>query len=458
MVLPTSSAEGAWAPQPFPTGQDLYGVYFVDVNTGYAVGDVGTVVKTVNAGNLWTLAASAGAATLRDVYFIDTVRGWAVGDNGIYMTIDGAASWSGPIHTGIGFNTVTFTTNTTGFAGSQNGGLYWTTDGGITWPVNTATFDGTPVISIEFVDTNNGFLVTRGKAIYSTNDGGTTWNPRTPIGPPVNIGNALDAFWLDTLHGWVAGDGSQELAYTTDGGASWTGVPVLGGGVDFTAIHFTDTLNGWAVLDNGAVMYTTDGGVSWNDPVPPYNAGDALWDIFITPDGKVYAVGTPDSISADTPATPVLTIIKQAWEIGGSTPLLSPTGVPAGGKIVFLIYVKNISSTAVVDPSIIDNLNSAAFGYVADSIYTNGGPPLADGATDLEIFNATDPATGIAQSDAIGGPPPDDFASACTDTGPCPGVATNTITIGKTATNPNNPWGIFAANSTIAFRFTVTIK
>lgn len=451
-VLSASSAEGAWSPQPFPTGETLYGVYFVDINTGYAVGNLGTVIKTVNGGNLWTLAASAGGATLRDVYFIDTVRGWTVGDNGIYMTIDGAGSWSGPINTGIAFNTVKFTTNTTGFAGSQNGNLYRTTDGGATWPVHAAIFDGNPIVSIEFVDTSNGFLVTSSPAAYATTDGGNTWTPLAPISAPINIGNALDSSWVDTQHGWVVGDGSQEVAYTTDGGASWTGLNLVTGGTDFTAIHFTDTLNGWAVLDNGEIMSTTDGGLNW--VTEPTALGGVLYDVFVAPGGYVYAVGEPDTITANSPVLLTISIIKQAWEVGGSAPLASTANVPTGGRIIFLLYVKNIGSIAVGDIAFIDNLNSTAFGYVPDSIYMNGAP-LADTATDLEIFNATDPATGASQTDIIGGP--DDSASACTGGGPCPGATTDTITFGAASSNPNN-FMIIQANSTIAFRFVVTIK
>jgi hypothetical protein len=364
------------------------------------------------------------------------------------MTTDGAASWPSLSHAGIGFDSVTFTPNgLTGFAGGQNGNLYWTNDGGATWPAHPAAFGGNPIVSIEFVDNSNGFLVTNVGDSFSTSDGGTTWNPLAAIGMP-GIGTALDASWVDTLHGWIVGDGPWEGVYTTDGGATWNSMEA-GGSVDFNAVHFTDQLNGWVVQDNGDILTTVDGGVNWTLET---NAGGILYDVFVAPGGSVYTVGVPDNIAKNTLL--VLNIVKQAWEIGGTAPLASTANVPTGGRILFLLYVKNLSSMAVADTTIIDYLDSTAFGYVPNSIYTNSGA-LADTATDLEIFNATDPATGTNLSDSIGGP--DDLASACTGAGPCPGAAADTITFGTTTINPNNVM-IILGNSTVAFRFMVTIK
>ncbi len=52
--------------------------------------------------------------------------------------------------------------------------------------------------------------------------------------------------------------------------ATWTEVNPLIPRVDYLGIHFRDTLNGWAVGAQGAVIYSTDGGNKWrtaNSPV-----------------------------------------------------------------------------------------------------------------------------------------------------------------------------------------------
>jgi uncharacterized protein (TIGR03437 family) len=66
---------------------------FLD-SRGWIVGDNGTILKTINGGDTWTLQASGTTVNLRDVYFLDEQRGWAVGDGGVILaTTDGGSTW-----------------------------------------------------------------------------------------------------------------------------------------------------------------------------------------------------------------------------------------------------------------------------------------------------------------------------------------------------------------------------
>ncbi len=442
----------AWTPQTIPTTETLYAVYFVDANNGYAVGAAGTVIKTIDGGSTWTTAASAGAANLNAVYFIDANNGWVAGVDGIYRTINGATSWV--LQTAaIQFEFIVFTPDgSTGFAGANNGTLYWSIDGGSTWNLHPATFDGTPIVSIEFIDNNTGFLVTQGGDVYNTIDGGASWTALNSV--PPQMGDIRDSSWVDSLHGWVIGGGARELAYTTDGGNNWT----LGPNVvsfDYNAVHFTTTLNGYLVDDSGNIRQTTDGGLTW---VIVGNAGGELFDIFIAPGGEIYVVGDPDAIFTETPP---ITLIKQVWELGGTAPLVSPLTSPIGARLVFLIYVKNDTSSAINNVTFVDNLDNTTFSYVVGSLYMSS-TPLADTATDLQIFNAAKPpsqgGTGISQTDDLGVV---DYSAACTGPGPgpghCPGGVTNLLTFGATTNNTNQSLDL-PANSTVAFRFEVIIQ
>ena len=51
------SAQWEWV-NPKPQGNGLRGVYFVNSITGYAVGNAGTIVKTVDGGNTWNILSS----------------------------------------------------------------------------------------------------------------------------------------------------------------------------------------------------------------------------------------------------------------------------------------------------------------------------------------------------------------------------------------------------------------
>jgi Photosynthesis system II assembly factor YCF48 len=70
-----------------------------------------------------------------------------------------------------------------------------------------------------------------------------------------------DMFFLDTLHGWAAGNGAVNY-YTVDGGLHWTAVTAPGNS-NMSSIFFTDVLNGWSVDLNGQVFHSTNGGQSW---------------------------------------------------------------------------------------------------------------------------------------------------------------------------------------------------
>jgi photosystem II stability/assembly factor-like uncharacterized protein len=59
----------------------LYSVYFTDLNTGYAVGNVGTVIKTTDGGTNWIGQNSGTTAILYSVFFTGINYGYAAGSN-----------------------------------------------------------------------------------------------------------------------------------------------------------------------------------------------------------------------------------------------------------------------------------------------------------------------------------------------------------------------------------------
>ena len=50
-ILKTTNGGATWTSQTSGTIYRLYSVYFTDVNTGYAVGDGGIILKTITGGN-----------------------------------------------------------------------------------------------------------------------------------------------------------------------------------------------------------------------------------------------------------------------------------------------------------------------------------------------------------------------------------------------------------------------
>ncbi|MGO8684768.1 MAG: WD40/YVTN/BNR-like repeat-containing protein [Thermoleophilia bacterium] len=95
--LPTSGG-AIWTAQTSGTTATLYGVSFADDAHGWAVGDNGTIVATVDGGMSWSKQRSGTRAKLNGVSFVDDAHGWAVGwgTNGnaaILVTSNGGVTW-----------------------------------------------------------------------------------------------------------------------------------------------------------------------------------------------------------------------------------------------------------------------------------------------------------------------------------------------------------------------------
>jgi hypothetical protein len=92
--LHTSDGGTNWSSQSSGTSSHLYGVCFTDADTGWAVGDYGTILQTFDGGDNWNPQSSGTSNILRGVYFSDGSTGWIVGDNGtiLHTTTGGGSS------------------------------------------------------------------------------------------------------------------------------------------------------------------------------------------------------------------------------------------------------------------------------------------------------------------------------------------------------------------------------
>ena len=94
LSLISLAAHPQWTWQnPLPQGNSLSSVHFTDTNTGYTIGDYGTIIKTINGGSSWTIVSSGTTNSLISMYFTDINTGYLVGDSGtILKTINGGLS------------------------------------------------------------------------------------------------------------------------------------------------------------------------------------------------------------------------------------------------------------------------------------------------------------------------------------------------------------------------------
>jgi hypothetical protein len=63
----------------------LYGLDFIDANTGYIVGEGGVIQKTINGGSTWNTEISPTTSELRSVCFVNPTLGFAAGANGTIL-------------------------------------------------------------------------------------------------------------------------------------------------------------------------------------------------------------------------------------------------------------------------------------------------------------------------------------------------------------------------------------
>ncbi len=78
---------------PKPQGNTLRGVAFADSNTIVGVGNAGTILRSTDRGDTWSIQNAMTYQHLNDVCFGSSVIGFAVGDDGVILrTKDGGST------------------------------------------------------------------------------------------------------------------------------------------------------------------------------------------------------------------------------------------------------------------------------------------------------------------------------------------------------------------------------
>jgi len=282
------------------TGNNLNAVSFSDTNTGWAVGDNGTILNTMDGGATWGTEQSGTGDNLNAVSFSDADNGWAVGDFGtILHTTDGGSTWTAQasgVH--AAFNSITFTDLNTGWIGGRGGAILHTTDGGATWVIQqSGTSDN--INGVAFVNATTGWAVSdayedgRSHILY-TSDGGLTWADQLSNGLVDQNGYeaALNSVrFTDPNTGWVVGTGGA-IFHTTDGGTTWDAQPSAAN-VTLLGVTFPQAGSGWIVGAAGTILHTTDG-TTWSREQS--GTANDLHGVAFGDEGNGWAVGAGGTI------------------------------------------------------------------------------------------------------------------------------------------------------------------
>jgi len=298
------NAQTGWYPLTSGTNENIYDIQFLDANTGYFVSGItfssGTIKKTTDGGASWLTQATAGAYLL-GIYFVNSNTGFAVGYPPFKKTTNGGQTWFN-LNVNEGGNKVYFLDANTGFVAgfgvmlyTTNGGSSWaqslcgndnihqdihyinastgcttgfspsmcrTTNAGQTWnPVSINPYSS--LMEISFIDSLNGLCCGTYRAIYKTNDAGINWN--IVYSNPAYYKTAYDVKYIDINNAVAVGD-TGFVIKTTNGGVNWIN-QTSGTSQNLNAVFFLNLNTGWACGNNGVLIKTTNGGLTLLEPI-----------------------------------------------------------------------------------------------------------------------------------------------------------------------------------------------
>ncbi len=296
-----------WIVQTSNALEDLHGVCFrPDARTGWAVGDAGLILSTIDAGATWSrrIASTFG---LNAVWFWSDVEGCAVGNLGTVLrtvlTPQGTLNWvpADTVNASQNLYDVTFARGDSlvGFAVGANGVILRSINAGRRWEKQFIP-GGQNLRGVSFAGDLDGWAVGDNGVIAGTHDRGLTWfvvqpaittqglksvwrpnllraiavgaqgvAPITVAGPDSiawSLGNAGASFGLEGVAfgdsvAFAVGDigGAGAILRSDDFGASWA-PQTARSQYPLNDVYFVDLVHGWAVGNNGTIRHTARGG------------------------------------------------------------------------------------------------------------------------------------------------------------------------------------------------------
>ncbi|MCB0729077.1 MAG: hypothetical protein KDD00_16540, partial [Ignavibacteriae bacterium] len=263
-LTPAHSQSTWFWQQPLPTGNFLYAVDFLNENTGYAVGTVGTIMKTTNGGGNWVVQNSNFTSELLGMGFYNTELGFAVGGNNgsILRTSNGGINWTSVFSGATTFLwDIEIPSADRVYAVGLNGIILRSTNGGISWGQQVSSTTAN-LFSVSFLDAVNG-VACGNRVILKTSNGGINWIPQNvPFINPTTQVTSID--YIDPNNIISIATGDDRIYKTTDGGLNWFGLVYFPPDNDIErTISFINKDTGIMVSDYGRILKTTDGAVTW---------------------------------------------------------------------------------------------------------------------------------------------------------------------------------------------------
>lgn len=281
----------------------LYGVAVIGSKiwvVGEAYEGYGSIYHSGDDGATWTRQGDATGfpdVGMSKCWAVDNQVVWAVGDSGtVFRTLNGGADWqnvSVPFFSNH-LQAITAVDADTAWVGGVPdplvgfAGVFHTTNGGASWTRQTqgGVTNVHHVLGLAAVDAHTVWGIGGNhQDIISTTNGGALWEQKYR-GAENRDGNEICVAPDGSI--WAATDST--LLWSTNNGADWNSQGVA----DFTMdVDTPDGQHVWAVRDNydgGIIYYSPDAGVTWTQQVDGGVPG--LQTVTMQRRAKTYPIGT----------------------------------------------------------------------------------------------------------------------------------------------------------------------
>lgn len=241
--------------------EDINGLDYVDMNTGYFCGNKGTILKTTNGGNDFTIQNSITTKNLFSVSMLNDNFGFVCGDSGIILkTTNGGLNWlMQSISTSKQISSVYTVSSANACAAGKDGLILTTTNSGNSWLRISAGVTSN-LNSVSFVPASQtGYAVGDNGKIFKSTNGGLNWSSIKSI----NIADLSDVQVINEQTLYVLSPVTL-LHKSTNGGMSWQTL-FEDPEVSLFKMSFLDN-NGYLCgggLGAGNILRTSNGGVNW---------------------------------------------------------------------------------------------------------------------------------------------------------------------------------------------------
>jgi len=244
---------------PYPTGQTIWSMSFINANTGMAVtSDGGTVLNTTNGGMNWTSRAPYPLSVDFFGCLMIDENTWLAGRVsdytavGIFRTTDRGSNWHEIYNTGLNGSIDNFYRyNENTIYALHKFAYLKSTDRGNTWTRKEVSSYPNYLNSIMFLNDSTGYIGSQDSIILKTTNYGENWFGINvhPVSPFTYFSSVM---FKNENTGFCVSSEAKGSYRTTNGGINWTHYPNQSG----TGAFYGDFIN----IQN---YYSTDFGLTW---------------------------------------------------------------------------------------------------------------------------------------------------------------------------------------------------